>query len=156
MLNQSKKVHDDVDYPNLWAFSILEYFVLWFKRKNIKLIPKLIELKYHKKINRYQILNFFFLHSLPFKLTKIDFWPPEEITFWTISKYLICIAEFILRISDVYFNIFAAYTSALALIMLAYETLFWMAADWRFLFVYSFNMRSELKNSLPLIKIFSM
>lgn len=105
---------------------------------------------------KFLFLFLFSSHYLPFKFTKIDFWPPDIITFCTISRYLICIAEFIFRIYDVYFSILAVYTSAFALIMLAYDTRFWIAADWRFFFVYSFNIRSKLKTPLPLIKIFSM
>lgn len=69
--------------------------------------------------------------------------------FWTISKYLICIAEPIFKISEVYLSIFAAYTSAFAEIMFAYETLFWIAADWRFFFVSSFNIKSLLEKKYP-------
>lgn len=65
------------------------------------------------------------------------------------SKYLICIADCEFKIYDVSFNIFAASTSAFAEIIVASETLFWMAADWRFFFVSSDKIKS-------LIKMFSM
>lgn len=46
MLNQCKKVHDDVDYPNLCVFSILEYFfVLVIVKKEYKLASKIDGIK---------------------------------------------------------------------------------------------------------------
>jgi hypothetical protein len=52
--------------------------------------------------------------------------------FCTASKYLICIADPEFKIYEVSFNILADSTSALADMMVASDTLFWMAADWRF------------------------
>jgi hypothetical protein len=66
-----------------------------------------------------------------------------------VYKYLICIADGEFKIYEVYLSIFADYTSALAEIILAYETLFWIAADCIFFFVSYVKIKS-------LMKIFSM
>lgn len=64
-------------------------------------------------------------------------------------RYRICIADCEFRISEVYFNIFADYTSACAEIMFASDTLFWIAADCIFSFV-------SCDKNKSLMKIFSM
>lgn len=96
-----------------------------------------------------KITNVLIDHYLPFSDTNIVllFW--ELIMTCKVSKYLICMADWEFNIYDVYFNNFADSTSALAEIMLAYDTLFWIAADCMFRLVSSESIRS-------LIKIFSM
>ena len=51
-------------------------------------------------------------------------------------------ADWDCRIYEVYFSILAASTLALASMMVAYETLFWMAADCMFFWVSALRMRS--------------
>ncbi len=70
--------------------------------------------------------------SLPFKLMNIVLFPHLFVMFCTAYKYLICIADPEFRIYEVYFKSLADSTSALAEMIVASETLFCMAADWRF------------------------
>lgn len=64
---------------------------------------------------------------------KTVLFPPVFMIFCTVSRYLICIAEDEFSMSDDSFIILADSTSALAEIIVAYETLFWIAADCMFL-----------------------
>lgn len=84
-------------------------------------------------------------HSLPFKDTNMVLLLLEVMIFCSAYRYLICMADLEFKISDVSFNILAASTSALAEIMLASETLFWMAADCIFFLVSSDKIRSLMK-----------
>lgn len=88
-------------------------------------------------------------HYLPFSDTNIVLLFCDVIMFWMASKYRICIADCEFKISEVSFSIFAASTSAFAEMIVASETLFWMAADCRFFLVSSDKIRS-------LMKMFSM
>lgn len=88
-------------------------------------------------------------HYFPFNETNIVLLLSDVMMFCRASRYLICIADLEFKIYDVYFNNFAASTSALAEMILASETLFWIAADCIFFLTYSDRIKS-------LIKIFSM
>ena len=83
--------------------------------KNIEMnkIKQILDEEYYNEYVR--MMN----HSFPFKDTNIVLLLLEVIIFCNASKYLICIADLEFKISDVYFNILAASTSALAEIMLA-------------------------------------
>jgi hypothetical protein len=63
-------------------------------------------------------------HSFPLSETNIVLLLFELMITCNVSRYRICMADCELRISEVYFNILADSTSALAEIMLASDTLF--------------------------------
>lgn len=84
-------------------------------------------------------------HSFPLRETNIVLLLFELIITCRVSKYLICIADWEFRISEVYFNILADSTSALAEMMLASDTLFCIAADCIFFLVSSERIKSRMK-----------
>jgi hypothetical protein len=81
-------------------------------------------------------------HSLPFKLMKIVLFPHLFVMFCTAYRYRICIADPEFRIYEVSFISLADSTSALAEMIVASETRFWMAADWRFFWTSGGRMTS--------------
>lgn len=63
--------------------------------------------------------------------------------FWMTSRYRICIADEEPKIYAVSLSNLADSTSALAEMMVAYDTLFWMAADCKFFWTSSDSITSK-------------
>lgn len=113
------------------GLSFLEYKLNWFVFSIFNI------LKYDNIVNQ--------VHYLPFKPTNMVLLLLELMIVCRVSKYLICIADWEFKIYEVYLSILADSTSAFAEIMLAYDTLFWIAADCIFFLVSSDSIKSLMK-----------